>query len=175
MFRLYRPLRCSAASSSSSTAATSGSATPSFFSKIYSYASSTKITRVKNSSSTARDHLANERTFLAFARTGLSFLGVALALWTSYSFKYDPKDPLSVHPQEVVPAVGGLVFNGVSILVYALTRFLHVQRALETGEFIIAKRRFVLMMLMTGVVTTWVMYRVYFMEMCRKGAYYSTS
>ncbi|KAJ1618705.1 hypothetical protein T492DRAFT_891577 [Pavlovales sp. CCMP2436] len=34
---------------------------------------------VANTGSTARDHLANERTFLAWLRTGLSLLGVGLA------------------------------------------------------------------------------------------------
>jgi putative membrane protein len=36
-------------------------------------------TKVANTGSTARDHLANERTFLAWLRTGLSLLAVGLA------------------------------------------------------------------------------------------------
>ena len=35
---------------------------------------------VPNSGSTARDHLANERTFLAWARTGLTFVGLGVAI-----------------------------------------------------------------------------------------------
>jgi uncharacterized membrane protein YidH (DUF202 family) len=35
---------------------------------------------VLNSGSTARDHLANERTFLAWARTGLGFVGLGVGL-----------------------------------------------------------------------------------------------
>eukprot|EP00471_Norrisiella_sphaerica_P007238 CAMPEP_0184480140 /NCGR_PEP_ID=MMETSP0113_2-20130426/1630_1 /TAXON_ID=91329 /ORGANISM="Norrisiella sphaerica, Strain BC52" /LENGTH=168 /DNA_ID=CAMNT_0026858413 /DNA_START=146 /DNA_END=652 /DNA_ORIENTATION=- len=35
---------------------------------------------VKNSGSVARDHLANERTFLAWARTGMAFVGLGVAL-----------------------------------------------------------------------------------------------
>lgn len=34
---------------------------------------------VKNTGSTARDHLANERTFLAWSKTGLGFLGGLLS------------------------------------------------------------------------------------------------
>ena len=135
------------------------------------YSSSTKVIRVKNKESTARDHLANERTFLAFSRTGLSFLAAALGLFSSYTFAYDPNNKLSVHPREVVPAVAGLGFNGVAILTYSLSRFLHVQRALETGEFIIAKRRFVAMVVLTAVVTTWSMSQIYFLEMAKKGEF----
>lgn len=39
---------------------------------------------VRNSGSTARDHLANERTFLAWARTGLGFLTAGTGLFTFY-------------------------------------------------------------------------------------------
>mgnify|MGYP001178986193 FL=1 len=35
---------------------------------------------VPNTGSTARDHLANERTFLAWARTGLTFVGLGVAI-----------------------------------------------------------------------------------------------
>ena len=34
---------------------------------------------VANKSSEARDHLANERTFLAWARTGMAFVGLGVA------------------------------------------------------------------------------------------------
>ncbi|KAJ3048470.1 hypothetical protein HK097_010506 [Rhizophlyctis rosea] len=37
-------------------------------------------TVLPNLDSTARDHLANERTFLAWARTGLGFVGLGVAL-----------------------------------------------------------------------------------------------
>ena len=99
----------------------------------------------------------------------MSFLAAALGLFSSYTFAYDPKNELAVHPREIVPAVAGLGFNGVMILGYSLSRFLHVQQALETGEFIIAKRRFVLMVLMTGCVTTWSLSQIYLLEMAKKG------
>ena len=35
---------------------------------------------IPNTGSTARDHLANERTFLAWARTGLAFVGLGVAI-----------------------------------------------------------------------------------------------
>lgn len=141
------------------------SAFKNFFS---SYIQRSKVIRVKNKESTARDHLANERTFLAFARTGISFFGAALALWTSYCFKFDPKNPCDVHPKEIVPAATGLVFNGAMILVYAFLRFFAIQNALENGEFIIAKRRFVVMILVICIVTTWSLNEIYAIEMKRK-------
>ncbi|ORY31187.1 hypothetical protein BCR33DRAFT_724113 [Rhizoclosmatium globosum] len=39
-------------------------------------------TILPNTGSTARDHLANERTFLAWSRTGLGFVGLGIALET---------------------------------------------------------------------------------------------
>ena len=40
--------------------------------------------KITNSGSAARDHLANERTFLAWARTGLAFLGAGTGVFLSY-------------------------------------------------------------------------------------------
>ena len=65
---------------------------------------------VPNSGSTARDHLANERTFLAWARTGLGFMGAGTGLFTAYHLadNYTPED-VNVAPVEVDLASGLLV------------------------------------------------------------------
>ena len=65
---------------------------------------------VPNSGSTARDHLANERTFLAWARTGLGFMGAGTGLFTAYHLadNYTPED-VNVAPVEVDVASGLLV------------------------------------------------------------------
>mmetsp|Transcript_18060 Transcript_18060/g.45736 ORF Transcript_18060/g.45736 Transcript_18060/m.45736 type:complete len:136 (-) Transcript_18060:808-1215(-) len=61
--------------------------------------------RVPNLGSTARDHLANERTFLAWARTGLGFLGSGTGLFTAYHLS----DLDGGAPAEVDAACGMLV------------------------------------------------------------------
>jgi len=39
---------------------------------------------VENTGSTARDHLANERTFLSWCNTGMTFFGAGVALFSSF-------------------------------------------------------------------------------------------
>ena len=54
---------------------------------------------VNNTGSTARDHLANERTFLAWARTGTAFVGLGVAvdaLQNQLNFvSHDPNKPIT--------------------------------------------------------------------------------
>jgi uncharacterized membrane protein YidH (DUF202 family) len=103
--------------------------------------------QVENTGSTARDHLANERTFLAWCRTGLGFLGSGTGLFTAYCFGYASVESASsgqavgrhvVHPKDVAPACGLLIANGGIMLGFAVRRYLLTQRALMSGKFIIA-------------------------------------
>lgn len=89
---------------------------------------------VANTGSVARDHLANERTFLAWTRTGLGFvaLGVALA-------KLDALEALSPslkhgHGDLQIPAAG-LVGSGAGCLVYGTTRYFNGLKLLKEGLF----------------------------------------
>jgi hypothetical protein len=71
--------------------------------------------------STARDHLANERTFLAWSTLGLAFMGAGTGLYSAYNFTAPPvvsnrsdKDEaavVAIQPVEVIPACGLLVMN----------------------------------------------------------------
>ena len=78
---------------------------------------------MKNSGSTARDHLANERTFLAWLRTAISTtaLGLALAKFTTGWSS----------------SIGGTLFIvfGMVMLVYTGHRYYSVSVALSRGEF----------------------------------------
>ena len=103
---------------------------------------------VANTGSTSRDHLANERTFLAWARTGLTFVGLGVAidslLRVSANLEEqqqpnggregDPRgrsrDKWKVH----APATG-LVLTGGSVLTYSTFRYFRVQRCLQQGTF----------------------------------------
>jgi putative membrane protein len=72
-----------------------------------------------NTGSTARDQLANERTYLAWTRTSLSLIGAGLALlkWDGTVLGY------------VVAAMG------IILLVTSTRRYFRVMRLLQEGRF----------------------------------------
>ena len=89
---------------------------------------------IANTGSVARDHLANERTFLSWTRTGLGFvaLGVALA-------KLDALEALSPalkhdHGDLKIPAAA-LVGSGTGCLSYGTLRYFASLRLLQKGLF----------------------------------------
>jgi len=85
---------------------------------------------VENLQSTARDHLANERTFLAWVRTalGLVGLGVVIERWIAGG--------------ECLGLMAGIAFIsfGVLSLIYAVERCLWVVKNLDRGLFRVAIR-----------------------------------
>ena len=89
---------------------------------------------IANTGSVARDHLANERTFLSWTRTGLGFvaLGVALA-------KLDALEALSPalkhdHGNLKIPSAV-LVGSGAGCLSYGTTRYFVSMKLLQRGLF----------------------------------------
>jgi uncharacterized membrane protein YidH (DUF202 family) len=89
---------------------------------------------IANTGSVARDHLANERTFLSWTRTGLGFvaLGVALA-------KLDALEALSPalkndHSNLKIPSAV-LVGSGAGCLSYGTTRYFVSMKLLQRGLF----------------------------------------
>lgn len=89
---------------------------------------------VENKGSTARDHLANERTFLAWVRTALGLVGFGVVIG-----RLGVGEGLA-HPGELNKTAFALVGAGAGLLVYGLVRYLSVTRALEEGRFPIARR-----------------------------------
>jgi len=91
-------------------------------------------TPIPNSGSTARDHLANERTFLSWTRSGLAFvaLGVALA-------KLDALEALSPalkHGQgDLKLQSTALVGSGMGCLSYGTIRYFRSLKLLQKGLF----------------------------------------
>lgn len=81
---------------------------------------------VPNSGSLARDHLANERTFLAWVRTALGVVGLGVLL-----------EKFVATGEEVIGTVAGLaiiLMGGVS-LIFAIVRYERVRRLLDDGAF----------------------------------------
>jgi len=80
---------------------------------------------VENAGSTARDHLANERTFLAWLRTSTAFIAFGIII-----IKFFQTNGGSVLGTVVI-------FLGGALMPYAGRRYHDVQVALEKGHFII--------------------------------------
>jgi putative membrane protein len=81
--------------------------------------------RRRNEGSAARDHLANERTYLAWLRTGL---GTA-AFGTAVAHLLADADS-----RAVLAAGLALISLAVAMIVYGTLRFVRSRRALEEGE-----------------------------------------
>ena len=84
---------------------------------------------VRNEGSAARDHLANERTFLAWFRTALGLVGLGVLL--------ERFDDTSTDAQ--LAGLCLIAFGALSLL-YGLRRYLNISRHLVDGEFPVAKR-----------------------------------
>ena len=85
---------------------------------------------IPNQGSTARDHLANERTFLAWVRTALGFIGLGVFV------------AKLVETASLLAEVAGavLVAYGALVLIYALVRYQRGATLLQSGQFHIARR-----------------------------------
>ena len=93
-----------------------------------------------------RTHLANERTYLAWWRTGLTSLAVSLA-----AGKVVPQLSNAQHtwPYQVIGA--GFALIGIACIAYGLRRERQVEAALLRGEFVPPDRGWTLVMTVAGV------------------------
>jgi uncharacterized membrane protein YidH (DUF202 family) len=103
----------------------------------------------KNTGSTARDHLASERTFLAWIRTGLGFiaLGIAVERFSQLDLPALIRELKAVnaspstsgsqqqHAKDERLLVGTLLGTGMGSIVYGSTRYFSNLRVLEQGGF----------------------------------------
>src|ERR1700744_4325470 len=78
---------------------------------------------------TRRTRLANERTFLAWLRSGLTALAVALGAGRIVPGVAHVKS----WPFELLGA--GFAILGLLFLVYAARRYVHVEQAIDSGPF----------------------------------------
>ena len=129
--------------------------------------STLRALRVPNKESTARDHLANERTFLAWSRTALAFLAAGLGLEAvelsprrqqRRPHDSDSDSAAAAAPPPPADAVAwalryareprtrqhlmslAFVTTGTCLFSFAVRRYFTVMRALQKGDFIIADR-----------------------------------
>jgi uncharacterized membrane protein YidH (DUF202 family) len=84
---------------------------------------------IANTGSIARDILATERTFLAWSRTGLGFVGAGSALAAAYHREHAALAP------SIMPASAFLIGNGAFLLLFATRRYWLVIAALRRDKF----------------------------------------
>ena len=106
---------------------------------------------LKNTGSVARDHLASERTLLAWLRTGLGFiaLGIAVERFSQLDVPASLQVPQHRHPvlkpsehtkapkkaDQTQELVFTLLGTGGGAIVYGTTRYFSNMRLLERGLF----------------------------------------
>ncbi|KAL1852034.1 hypothetical protein Daus18300_012316 [Diaporthe australafricana] len=96
---------------------------------------------LENKGSVARDHLALERTFLAWLRTSLSFASIGVAITQLFrlntSIADSPSDSASQHTLRHLGKPLGAVFLGISILILFLGyhRYFQAQKYIILGKF----------------------------------------
>jgi putative membrane protein len=79
--------------------------------------------------SRTRTHLANERTFLAWLRTGLSLMAVGLAVAGFLPVDLVPGFPY-VRSFSVL-----LVLSGTVLVIYGVSRYVRAYKQIETGAY----------------------------------------
>lgn len=128
--------------------------------------------RLENKGAVARDHLANERTFLAWMRTSMTFatLGVGLSqllrLSDSASNVNDPQDQLDkIEDNKQLARIAGALFvsAGIVVLLLGTTRYFHSQHMIVNNHFPVSRLSVLFVMCLTlalVAVIIWMVLRV---------------
>jgi uncharacterized membrane protein YidH (DUF202 family) len=92
--------------------------------------------KLENKASVARDHLANERTFLAWIRTSLSLITVGVAISQLYRLSDNEQPVTGMHSPYVGKLMGStFVMMGILYVILACWRYFHTQHAMTQGMF----------------------------------------
>lgn len=108
---------------------------------------------LENKGSVARDHLANERTFLAWLRTSLSFITIGVGITQLFRIEAARGSKLSLkglnvllsdEPDEIInkfgkPLGATFIVLGISTLIYGFIRFFKVQWFLTRDKYPVSR------------------------------------
>jgi len=99
-----------------------------------------KTIALENKGSVARDHMANERTFLAWMRTSLSFITIGIGVTQLFRLQDKDANSKSNNDSHALKRFGkplGSVFVilGIITLVFGSVRFFKVQRMLTRNYY----------------------------------------
>lgn len=88
-----------------------------------------------NTGSVARDLLASERTFLAWARTGLGFIALGIALEKVEAFAVLSPALLQLQDSRTRLAAGILIASGSGCISHGTFRYFSTMSMLQQGKF----------------------------------------
>jgi len=113
---------------------------------------------LENKGSTARDHLANERTFLAWLRTSLALVTIGIAVTQFSKLSRDP--PNSPEKEFSFHLILGSLYMIIGILfVFAgLTRYFYIQSQLIQGKFPASRYTIILGVLLLLIISATLVY-----------------
>ncbi|KAI6147266.1 hypothetical protein BKA82DRAFT_4151633 [Pisolithus tinctorius] len=99
---------------------------------------------LENKGNVARDHLASERTYLAYVRTSLACASAGVALVQLFALSSSSSSTTSsqgtTNTQKFARPLGvTVVVFGITILILGLTRYFTVQAAMLRGRFPVAR------------------------------------
>ncbi|KAJ7772207.1 hypothetical protein B0H16DRAFT_1768758 [Mycena metata] len=109
---------------------------------------------LENAGSVARDHLASERTFLAYVRTSLAMASAGVALAQLLSLSEHLEDRLLPLKTYARPLAVTLIGLGLYVLFVGVSRYFAIQEALTKGMFPIARARVGIIALSMAAVVT---------------------
>jgi putative membrane protein len=94
-------------------------------------------TRPPPTGSEVRDHLANERTYLAWMRTGMALLGLGFVV-ARLRIELGQLAPPQAGPAWLRGITIGLGFSGLAVatVLFAIWRYLAVRKMIETQRFV---------------------------------------
>ncbi|KAF9580996.1 hypothetical protein BGW38_002145, partial [Lunasporangiospora selenospora] len=90
---------------------------------------------LENKGSIARDHLANERTYLAWLRSSLSLITVGVAVAQLFRLQTSTTGSHSQFASVARPLGGSFVCLGILFLWLGTSRYFHSQTVLSYGQF----------------------------------------
>ncbi|ODV98284.1 hypothetical protein PACTADRAFT_769 [Pachysolen tannophilus NRRL Y-2460] len=95
---------------------------------------------VPNKGTVARDHLANERTVLAWARTSLSFVAVGVGIVQLFNLSAEDGSSYIMYKTKNISSFGkplGICFVTIAVLctLFGFIRYFLVQKLLEDNRF----------------------------------------
>lgn len=114
---------------------------------------------LENKGNVARDHLASERTYLAYVRTSLACASAGVALVQLFTLSSSTNANIrgqgGIDPQHFARPLGAtVVLLGLLILVYGLVRYFMTQAALVRGFFPVARNSIAVVALALGAVVS---------------------
>jgi len=96
---------------------------------------------LENKGNVARDHLANERTWLAYVRTSLAIASAGVALVQLFTISTSSNPDATRPLRRLIRPLGGtVVIIGLAVLATGGWRYFRVQHALQRGKFPPARR-----------------------------------